>query len=68
MGTVETRVVFYDGTLALGETNVSDPPLSSNLPGDYAFQISVPITKNQNGTRSYTAKAFFDQNRKKSGQ
>jgi hypothetical protein len=67
VGTVETRVVLYDGDLAVGETNVSDPPLSSNLPGDYAFQINVPITRNQNGTRSYTAKAFFDQNRKSLG-
>jgi hypothetical protein len=67
VGTVETRVVFYDGNLAVGETNVSDPPLSSNLPGDYAFRINVPITRNQNGTRSYMAKAFFDQNRKSLG-
>jgi hypothetical protein len=65
VGTVRTRVVFYDGDLSVGETVVSDSLLDSNLSGEYAFQVSVSLNREQNGVRSYKAVAFYDQDQRR---
>ncbi|NJK43544.1 MAG: hypothetical protein HC933_04095 [Pleurocapsa sp. SU_196_0] len=63
-GGVETRVEFYDGDLEVGETTISDPPLNSGLQVDYAFKTTILISKAQNGARSYTAKALYENDKK----
>jgi hypothetical protein len=63
-GGVETRVEFYDGDLEVGETTISDPPLNSGLQVDYAFKTTILLSKAQNGARSYTAKALYENDKK----
>jgi hypothetical protein len=63
-GATETKVKFYDGDIEVGEVTDSDPPLSSGLPGEYAFQTMILLSKAQNGEHLYTARALYENDKR----